>query len=127
MRNRYLVGLRIRNSENVQHKVVCISFRRRDQLTPDVVSGFLRKVVQSNARFGLSDRLEVHLNHVSMPAGNGKKANKTKGWSLDVLSAIKRSIVVVQVAIFCLAHVLIVAMSRESGDSKYKSYRDGYS
>jgi hypothetical protein len=35
--DRDLVGLRIRNTENVQDKVVCISLRRRDQLKPDVV------------------------------------------------------------------------------------------
>jgi hypothetical protein len=32
VRDRHLVGLRIRNTENVQDKVVGISFRRRDQL-----------------------------------------------------------------------------------------------
>jgi hypothetical protein len=53
VRDRDLVGLRIRNTENVQDKVVGISFRRRDQLKPDVVWGVLGKVVQSNARFGL--------------------------------------------------------------------------
>ena len=35
--DRDLVGLRIRNTENVQDKAVGISFRRRDQLKPDVV------------------------------------------------------------------------------------------
>ena len=115
VRDRDLVGLRIRNTENVQDKVVGISFRRRDQLKPDVVWGVLGKVFQSNASFGLCDRLEVHLDHVRMPAGNGKWAEGTKGRSLDVLSAIKRSIVVVQTAIFCLAHALIIAMSRVNG------------
>jgi len=47
-------------------------------------------VVQSNVRFGLSDSLEVHFDHVRMPAGNGKKAEKTTGRSLDLMSAIKR-------------------------------------
>ena len=70
VRQRDLVGLRIGNTENVQDKVVGISFRRRDQLKPNVVSGVLMKVVQSNARFGLTDRLEVHLDHVLMPAEN---------------------------------------------------------
>jgi hypothetical protein len=92
--DRDLVGLRIRNTENVQDKVVGISLRRRDQLKPDVVWAVLGKVIQSNARFCLSDRLEVHLDHVRMPVGNGKRAEKKKGRSLDVLSAIKRSIVV---------------------------------
>ena len=72
-------------------RITC--FRRRDQLKREVVWGGLGKVVQSNARFGLCDRLEVHLDHVRMPVGNGKTAEKTKGRSLDVLSAIKNSIV----------------------------------
>ena len=70
----YLVGLRIRNTENVQVKVVGISFRRRDQLNPDLFCDILSKVIQSNARFGLTDRLDVHLCHVRMLAGNGKRA-----------------------------------------------------
>ena len=85
VRGRDLLGLRIRNTENVQDKVVGISFRRRDQLNPDVVWGVPGNVVPFNARFGLSDRLEVHLGHV-------RTTEKTKGRSLDVLSAIKRAL-----------------------------------
>ena len=101
MHDRDLVGLTIRNTENVQDKVFGISLRRRGQLKPDVVWGVLGKVIQSNARFGLADRLEVHLDHVRMPAGNGRTAEKTKGRSLDLMSAI----------------------ARLNGDPKYKSYR----
>jgi hypothetical protein len=54
------------------------------------VWGVLGKVVQSNARFVLSDRLEVDLEYVRMPAGNAKRAEMTKERSLDVLSVIKR-------------------------------------
>jgi hypothetical protein len=89
VRDRDLVGLRIRNTENVQDKVVCISFRRRDQLKPDVVWGVLGTVVQSNQILGLSDRIEVHLDNVRMPVGNGKRAEKSKGRSLDMLSGIR--------------------------------------
>jgi len=78
---RDLVGLRIRNTENVEDKVVGISLRRRDHLKPDVVWAVLGKAIQSNARFGLRDYLEVHLDHVRMPAGNG--GVRTKGRSLD--------------------------------------------
>ena len=53
-----------------------ISFRRRDQLKPDVVWGVQGKVVQCNARFGLSDRLEVNLEHIRMPGGNGSEKGK---------------------------------------------------
>jgi hypothetical protein len=58
--DRDLVGLRILNTENVQDKVVGIIFRRRDQLKPDLAWEIFSKVIQSNARFGLTERLEVH-------------------------------------------------------------------
>ena len=104
--------------------MVVISFGRRDQLKRDVVWSVLGKVVQNNARFALTDRLEVHLDHVRMPVGNGRE--NTKGRSLNVLSAIKKSIVVVKAAYLCLAHALIIAMARVNGDTKHASYRDWY-
>jgi hypothetical protein len=70
--NRDLVGLGIYNTENVEDKVVGISLCRRDQLKPDVVWSVLGKVIRSNARFALRDRLVVHLDHVRMPVVNGK-------------------------------------------------------
>jgi hypothetical protein len=90
-----------------------------------VVWDVLGKVIQSNARFGLTDRLEVRLDIVMMPAGNGKYAEKTRGSSLDVLSVIKKNIVVVKAAFLCLAHALIIAMAQVNGDPKYATYRDG--
>ena len=122
--DRNLVGLRIRNTENVQDNLVGISLRRRDQFQPDVVWAVIGKVIQSNAAFGLRVCLDVHLDHVRMRAGNGRE--KTKSRSLNILSAIKKSIVVVKAALFCLTHALIVAKARVNCDPKYKSYRDGY-
>ena len=122
--DRDLVGLRIRNTENVQDKVVGISLSRRDQLKPDVVWGVLGNVIQSNARFRLVDRLEVHLDHVRIPAGNGRRAEKTKGRSVDVMSAIKESIVTGKAALYCLAYALIIVMARLNGGPKYQSYRN---
>jgi len=98
--------------------VVVISFRRREQIEPDVFWGVQGKVVQSNARFGLCDRLGVHFDHVRMPALNGKCAEKTKGRSLVTPSAIKRSIVFVQKAILFLANAIIIAVSRVNADPK---------
>ena len=43
---RYLVGLKIRNTENVQDKVVGISFRRSDKFKIEVVWDVSSKVVQ---------------------------------------------------------------------------------
>jgi hypothetical protein len=45
----------------------------------------------------------VHLDHVRMPAGNGRKAEKMKEEILNVLSAIKMSIVKMKAGFFCLA------------------------
>jgi hypothetical protein len=123
VRDRHLVGLRIRNTENVQDKVVGISFRRREQRKPNVVWGVPGKFVQSNARFRLSDRLEVHLDHVRMPDGNGKMADKTEGRSLDVLSETKRRILVVNAA-FLFGSRIKYRYSQGKWGPKYKSYRN---
>jgi hypothetical protein len=121
--DRDLAGLRVRNTENVQDKVVGISLRRRDHFKPDVVWDVLGKVIQSNARFALTDRFEVHLDHVRMPVGNGRE--KTKGQTLNVLRAIKRSIIVLKSAFLCLAYALTIAMAGVNGDPQYRSCRDG--
>ena len=95
--------------------MVGISFRRREQLKPDLVWAVLCKVIQSNARFGLTDRLEGHLEHVRIPVGNG----------IDVLSGIRKSIVAVKAAFLCLAHTLITAIALVNGDRKYALFRPG--
>ena len=71
-----MVGLRIRNTENVQDKVAGSSLRRRDQLKLDEVWGVLGKVIQSNARLDLIDRLKLYLDHVRMPVGNDEVTTK---------------------------------------------------
>ena len=109
----------IRNTENVQDKFVCISFRRRDTLKPDLIWAVFWKVIQSNAKFGLTDRLEVHLDHVRIPVGNFKLDEKTKGQSLDIMSTIKKSVVAVKAAFLCLAHALIIAIAQVNGDHKH--------
>ena len=110
---------------NVQDKVVDISFRRRDQLKPDSIWDVLSNVIQSNARFRLTGRLEVYLDHVRIRVGNGKLADKIKGRSLVVLSAIKKSILGVKAAFLCLAHALIIVTAQVNGDPKYALYRQG--
>jgi hypothetical protein len=72
------VGFRTRNTENVQAKVVGISLRRRDHFKSDMVWFVLGKVIQSNARFDLNERLEIQLDNVRVHAGNGKIAEKTR-------------------------------------------------
>jgi hypothetical protein len=85
--DRNLVGLKIRNTENVHDKLIGVILRRRDQQNPDVVLSLLGKVIQINAMFSLTDRLEVHLDHVRMPVGN--VGLKVTGRSLGILSVMK--------------------------------------
>ena len=42
-----------------------------------MVWSVLGKVIQSNDRFVLTDRLEIHLDHFEMPAGNGNQDDST--------------------------------------------------
>jgi len=46
---------------------------------------------------------------------------RNKGRTINMTSAIKKSIVVVKAAFLCLAHALIIAMARGNGDQRYKS------
>lgn len=119
------MGLIIRNAENIRDKVFSTSLRRRDQFKTDVVWDVLGEVIQSKGNFGPTDRPEIHIDHVRMPAGNGRMAEKTNGRSLDILSAIKKSIVVVRAVFLCLGHALIIAMARVNGGPKYQSYKNG--
>ena len=114
-----LVAVRIRNTDNVQDKMIGVSFRRRDQMKRDLIWDVLTKVIQRNTIFGLTDRLVVHLDHVRIPVGNGKSAEKSKRRSLDVLSSIKRIIFAIKAAFLCLAHALIIAIAQVNGDPKY--------
>ena len=58
------MDFRIRNTENVEDKVVGISLRRRDHIKLDVVWAVIRKIFQSIEKFGLIDRPEIYLDHV---------------------------------------------------------------
>jgi len=87
-----MVGLTIRNEVNVQDKPIGFSFRRKDQISENVIWSVFEKVVQSNARFNALDRLVVVVHWVAMPVGFGRVAVRTKGRQLAVMAHMKRSI-----------------------------------
>ena len=66
-----MVGITIRNEVNLQDKAIGISFRWRDQLSPD--------------------RLIVVIQSVMMPVGFGKTVVKPKGRPLSVIAHVKRN------------------------------------
>jgi len=118
-----MVGISIRNEVNMKDKAIGISFRRKDQLSPDVILNVWEKVTQSNSRFNALDTLIFEIHSVKMPVGFGRGI-KTKGRSLAALAHLKKSIVKVKSETNCLAHALIIAIARITNDPNYKSYRD---
>ena len=62
-----VVGVTISNEVNEQDKPIGISFRRKDQLSEEVIWCMFEKVAQSNARFNAMDRLVVVVHTVKMP------------------------------------------------------------
>jgi len=81
------------------------------------------KFSQSNSRFNALDTLVVTVHSVKMPVGFGKRAIKSRGRVLSVMSRLKKSIVEMKSEENCLAHALIIAISRLENDPKYNSYR----
>jgi len=120
-----MVGITIRNQVNLQHRAIGISFRRRDQLSENVIWSVFEKVAQSNDRFNALDNLIVEVHSIMMPVGFGKVAMKTKGRSLSVMAHWKRSIVEVKAEENCLAHALVIAVAKLTNDSNYKAFRQG--
>jgi hypothetical protein len=121
-----MVGITISNTENVQDKAIGLSFRRKDQLSEEVLWSVFDRVTQSNARFGALDCLLMVVHSVKMPVAFGKNAIKTKGRPLSVMAHLKKSIVEVRAEQNCLAHALLIAIARLTNGPNYKAYRQGY-
>jgi hypothetical protein len=109
-----MVGITIHNEVNVQDKAIGISFRRKDQVSGEVIWNVLGTVVQYNARFNDMDKLVVVVHSVKMPVGFG--GVKTKGRPLSVMAHLKRIIIEVKAEQNCLVHALIIAIARLNND-----------
>jgi hypothetical protein len=120
-----MAGIKISNEENVQDKAIGISFRRRDQLTPDVIWSVFGKVVQSNARYNALDKLVLNIHYVKMPIFNGSGRIVAKDRSLANMAHLKRSIIEVKAEENCLAHALVIAIAKLTNNPNYKAYRQG--
>ena len=122
--NSDMVGISIRNETDIKDKAIGISFRRKDQLSTDVVLNVWEKVIQSNSRFNVLDTLVLEMHSLTMPVGFGR-AIKTEGRQLDVVVHLKKSIVQGKSETNCLAHALFIAIAKITNDRNYKSYRNG--
>jgi len=120
-----MVGVTIHNEVNLLDKAIGISFRRKDQLSEEVIWSVFSKVAQSNARYNAMDRLIVVVQSVKMPVGFGKTI-KSKGRPQHEVVHEKRSIIDVKSKTNCLAHALLIAIARLENKPVYKSYRNGW-
>ena len=121
-----MVGITISNEVEVKDRAIGISFRRKDQITGNVIWSVLEKVAQSNARFNALDTLVITVHFIKMSIGHGGNGIATKGRPLDNMVHLKRSIVQVKAESNCLAHALLIAKAKVGGDPNYNSYRRGY-
>jgi len=121
-----MVRITISNEVEVKDRAIGISFRRRDQITGDVIWSVFEKVAQSNARFNALDKLVMTVHSVRMPIGRGGNGIMSKGRPLEIMARLKRSIVQVKAESNCLAHALVIAKAKVDGDdANYQSYRRG--
>ena len=84
-----MVEISIRNEVNMRDKAIGIGFRRKDQLSTDVILNVWQKVTQSNWRFNVLDKLVLEVHSVKMAVGFGR-AMKSRGRPLDVLAHLKK-------------------------------------
>jgi len=120
-----MVGITIQNQVNLNDKAIGISFRRKDQLSADVIWIVFEKVSHSNSRFDALDTLVVTVHSVRMPVGFGKRAIKSSGRPLSVMAHLKMSIVEVKAEENCLAHALVISIAKVDNDPYYKAYGQG--
>jgi len=85
-----MVGITISNEVEVKDRAIGISFRRKDQITGDVIWSVFEKVAQSNARFNALDKLVVTVHSVRMPIGHGGDGIVTMGRPLELMTRLKK-------------------------------------
>jgi len=57
--------------------------------------------------------------------GFGKREMKSRGRPLSVMAHLKTSVVEVKASENCLAHAIIIAITKVQNDPNYKAYRKG--
>ena len=120
-----IVGITIHKQVNQNDKPIGISFRRKDQLSGEVLWSVFEKVSQPNARFNALDTFVVTVRSVKMTVGYGKRAIKSMGIPLSVMAHLKKFIVDVKAEENCLAHAILIAIAIVDNGANYKAYRQG--
>jgi len=113
-----MLGITIQNQVNKNYKLIGIRFRRKDQLSGDVIWSVFERVAQSNSRFKALDTIVINVHSVKMPVRFGRGI-KTRGRPLALIAHLKSSIVEIKAENNCLVHALRVAIARVDNDANY--------
>ena len=81
-----MVGITIQNQVNQNDEPIGISFRRKNELSADVIWSVFEKVSRSNYRFDALDTLVVTVHSVRITVGFGRRAIESRGRSLSVMA-----------------------------------------
>lgn len=113
------VGIKITNN-NFPDKPLHISFRRSDQLTPDVILNRFEAVVQSNENFILAPNLRITVDHIPMPIGTGGRKINLFGSDLKTFAQKKSKHGIINYVQqhndpMCLAYSIVLAKARADG------------
>jgi hypothetical protein len=73
-----MVGISIHNADNQPDRLIGLSFRRRDQISRDVLWSVFEKVIQSNAKYQDLDTLTFHIHSVRKPVGLARVRRRRK-------------------------------------------------
>ena len=96
VRDADIFRITIHNEVNQSDKFIGFSFRRKDQLSSDVIWSVFVNLTESNARFNATDTRIVMVHSVTMPVEFGGDGIKRKGIPLAIMHQLKKSIVKVR-------------------------------
>jgi len=85
----------------MQDKAIGISFRRKDQLSEEVIWSVFNKIAQLNARCNALDKPIAVVHSVKMPVGFGRKRVRSKSRPLSEMVRLKHCIIEVKAETNC--------------------------
>ncbi|XP_031338535.1 uncharacterized protein LOC116167335 [Photinus pyralis] len=118
------IGMLMSNDE-FPDKPLAFSFRRVDQLSPEVMIKMMEKVLQSNRSFFSSDALRIDVSLITLPAGRGRQW--MTGCSFKEFCLKKRGIISIKNHdTLCLARALVTVIAFKTKAANLRLFESGH-